>query len=177
MVSFCQSDSSFSIQRRAHVIPHTTPGSASQSKVKHPRHQSAVFFLPWHKRVGLLQRGRVQLKQRGDVVAVSHRHQLVLDPLTESTLVGATAVHLRRSARVKVICGGRVGTRGRRKTTGASFALCRECIKLTTGGGSALSPLYPGFSCKSRGKHEHEQLQQATSSRNSRNETGKKNNG
>lgn len=53
-------------------------------------------FLPWHKRVRLLQRGRVQLKQRGDVVPVSHRHQLVLDPLTERALVGATTIHLQR---------------------------------------------------------------------------------
>lgn len=53
-------------------------------------------FLPWHKWVRLLQRGRVQLKQRGDVVPVSHRHQLVLDPLTERALVGATTIHLQR---------------------------------------------------------------------------------
>lgn len=51
-------------------------------------------LLPWHKRVCLLQRGGVQLKQRGDVVPVSHRHQLVLDPLAVGALVAAAAVRL-----------------------------------------------------------------------------------
>lgn len=51
-------------------------------------------LLPWHEGVRLLQRGGVQLKQRGDVVPVGHRHQLVLDPLAVGALVAAPAVRL-----------------------------------------------------------------------------------
>lgn len=36
-------------------------------------------YPPGHEGVGFLQRGGVQLKQRGDVVAVGHSHKAVLD--------------------------------------------------------------------------------------------------
>lgn len=55
--------------------------------------------LPRYERVGLLQRGRVELEQRGDVVPVGHRHQLVLDPLAVGALVATATVHLRRDQR------------------------------------------------------------------------------
>lgn len=53
-------------------------------------------FLPWHEGVGFLQRGRVELEQRGNVVPVRHRDQLVLDPLAVAALVATATVHLQR---------------------------------------------------------------------------------
>lgn len=55
---------------------------------------------PRDEGVCFLERGRVQLKQRRDVVPVRHCHQFVLDPLSVRTFVNPAAVHLQGS-RVK----------------------------------------------------------------------------
>lgn len=64
------------------------------------------MFLPWYEGVGFLQRGGVELEQRGDVAAMRHRDQLVLDPLSVGPLVATATVHLQKGQRSCIGCKG-----------------------------------------------------------------------
>lgn len=64
------------------------------------------MFLPWYEGVGFLQRGGVELEQRGDVAPMRHRDQLVLDPLSVGPLVATATVHLQKGQRSCIGCKG-----------------------------------------------------------------------
>ena len=57
-----------------------------------PRPKAHSAYPPGHEGVSLLQRGGVQLKERGDVVAVGHGHKAVLD-LLPSIAATRAALH------------------------------------------------------------------------------------
>lgn len=82
----------------------TSPGRSVTSSPSHvcTGSEGSSEFLPGNERVGLLQRRRVELEQRGDVVPMSHRHQLVLDPLAVIALVATTTIHLHTGQRSEV---------------------------------------------------------------------------
>lgn len=180
VVSFCQSDWSISIQWRVHVIPHTKPGSASQFKVKHPRHgrdavstQSAVFsYRGTNESVFCSVVGSSSNSEAMSFPwATATNLYLILSPRARllvrlpSTYRGCESQgHLRRSSRAK------------RQEKDSRCVLCTLKLmqKLTTGGGSALSPLYPGFSCKKNKENMNMNNCSSSVEPEQKNKTGKK---
>ena len=80
---------------REQTCQNFTPGNYASLLYFNPS-MATRAHVPWDEGVRLLQRGRVQLEEGGDVIAVGHGHQPVFDLLPRVPAAGAAAAPLHR---------------------------------------------------------------------------------